>query len=125
MSSISEIRALTGAIRPSGNHGCQPAELLPGLWAANYKDVDTTEKLAAVAPVSLVVNAGTDVCQTKTGSYGDGISVLRVEDLNDDPEARKKVREAANPNLPHPHSGVQRGSSEGIRGRYRLAVPLQ
>ena len=98
MSSISEIRALTGAVRPGGNHGCQPAELLPGLWAANYKDVDTTEKLAAVAAVSLVVNAGTDVCQTQTGSYGDGITVLRVENLNDDPEVRKKVREAASPN---------------------------
>lgn len=101
MSSISEIRSLTGTIRPGGTHGCQPAELLPGLWVANYKDVDTKEKLEAktggpnaVAPVSLVVNAGTEVCQTRNGSYGDGIKVVRVEGLNDDPDARKKVREA-------------------------------
>ena len=93
MSSVSEIRVLTGAIRPGGNHGCQPVEVLPGLWTANFKDIDTKEKLAAVAPVSLVVNAATEQCHTNTGSYGDCITVLRIE-INDDPDVRKKVREA-------------------------------
>jgi len=37
------------------------------------------------------VNCATEKCDTKTGSYGEGVEVLRIEGLLDDPDARKKV----------------------------------
>ena len=88
MSDLQAIRELTGTVRGLANHGCKPVEVLPGLWSASFKDIDTPDKLAIAAPtVSTIINAGGAQCNA---SYGDKIEVLRI-DVNDDPEAKKKV----------------------------------
>ena len=51
MSTFSEVRDVTGWIRPGGKHGCAIAQVFPGIWTAHYHDVDTTEKLNRAAYV--------------------------------------------------------------------------
>ncbi|KAJ1617943.1 protein-tyrosine phosphatase-like protein [Pavlovales sp. CCMP2436] len=82
------VRELTTWVRPGHAHGCAPAEVVPGVWNAHFLDVDSLEKLRAVAPgVRLVVNCAPCQCVLTT-SYGDGITVLAI-DLEDDPDPRK------------------------------------
>eukprot|EP00931_Biecheleriopsis_adriatica_P076698 TRINITY_DN50389_c0_g1_i1.p1 TRINITY_DN50389_c0_g1~~TRINITY_DN50389_c0_g1_i1.p1 ORF type:complete len:303 (-),score=61.01 TRINITY_DN50389_c0_g1_i1:162-1070(-) len=92
MSTFAGVRAATGHVRPSHNHGCKPVEVIPGVWTAHFHDIESKDMLNSVSPkFNLVINSATDKCATKAGSYGDGIDVLVVEGLLDDPEARKKV----------------------------------
>jgi hypothetical protein len=94
MSSVTEIRKLTGTIRPGGNHGCSPVEVIPGLWTSTFADVNSKEKLAAVSPaIKVVVNAATEACNSSPGFYGDGVNVVRVENFFDSPDPVKKVTE--------------------------------
>jgi hypothetical protein len=92
MSTFAGVRAATGLVRPSHNHGCKPVEVVPGVWTAHFHDIETKETLDAISTnIRVVVNSATDKCPTKPGSYGDNIDVLVVEGLLDDPEARKRV----------------------------------
>jgi hypothetical protein len=92
MSTLAEIRALTGTVRPPGNHGNKPVEVIPGLWTATFADIETPEKLSAVAPsVTVVINAAAEACATGPGSYGDKVQVVRIENFLDDPNPRKAV----------------------------------
>lgn len=112
MSSFDAVREATGRQRPGHAHGCKPVEVVPGLWTAHFHDIETAEALAAAAPgvnIKTVVNSATEKCPTQTGSYGEGVEVLRIEGLLDDPETRKKVdalpegpeKEAARAALPN------------------------
>jgi hypothetical protein len=47
MSSFEGVRNITGWVRPGGKHGCQPAQVYPGIWTAHYHDIDTIKKLQA------------------------------------------------------------------------------
>ena len=92
MTSLAEFRAATGTVRPPATHGCPPAEVVPGLWTAHFHDIETSEALMAAAPpVRLVINCATDKCPTTSGSYGDGVRVVTLDGLLDDPDALKKV----------------------------------
>ena len=86
-------RSVTSYVRPPHSHGCPPVEVVPGVWTAHYHDIDTREKLKAAAPATtLVVNAAkVDKCPTGPGSYGDGVEVLCIDGLLDDPEPLKKL----------------------------------
>ena len=90
---VAAFRAVTTYVRPPHSHGCPPVEVVPGVWTAHYHDIDTREKLqAAVSAATLVVNAAkVDKCPTGPGSYGEGVEVLCIENLLDDPEPLKKV----------------------------------
>jgi hypothetical protein len=90
---VAAFRAVTSYVRPPHSHGCPPVEVVPGVWTAHYHDIDAREKLqAAAAPTTLVVNAATvDKCPVGAVSYGDGIDVLCIDGLLDDPEPLKKV----------------------------------
>ena len=85
-------RTYTGWKRPGRDHGCPPAEIVPGVWTAHYHDIDSKEKLAAAtkaAPIKLVPpfvslspslaagNATIDMCDVEAGTmylglYGEG-----------------------------------------------------
>ena len=86
-------RDVTSYVRPPHSHGCQSVEVVPGVWTAHYHDIDAREKLQAAAPpTTLVVNAATaDKCPVGAVSYGEGIEVLCVDGLLDDPDPLKKV----------------------------------
>jgi len=92
MSGFEEVRQATGKQRPSHNHGCKPVEVVPGVWTAHFHDIESRETLTSLSSeIKLVVNSATDKCKTQAGSYGDGIDVVVVEGLLDDPDARKKL----------------------------------
>jgi len=92
MSTFAGVRAATGLVRPGHNHGCKPVEVIPGVWTAHFHDTETRDTLKAISEnITVVVNAATDKCATKAGSYGDGVDVVVVEGLLDDPEALKKL----------------------------------
>ena len=87
-----EVRRVTGWIRPPGAHGCQPTEIIKGLWTAHYHDVDTYEKLISAtngSNIKCVINTAIRQCDSKPGAYGDAIDVFLV-DLEDDPDERKQ-----------------------------------
>jgi hypothetical protein len=44
-SGFARLRAATGTVRPPGDHGCKPVEIVPGLWTAHFHDIDSPEKL--------------------------------------------------------------------------------
>lgn len=91
-SGFQAFREVTGLVRPPAGHGCPCVEVVPNLWTAHFHDVDTKDKLTKEAPpVTVVVNAGTDKCDTKPGSYGEGIEVVCIDGLLDDPDQLKKV----------------------------------
>lgn len=103
------VREATGKQRPGQNHGCGPVEVVPGVWTAQFLDIETLDALkTASASIKTVVNAASDKCKTRAGSYGDGVEVIVVEGLLDDPDALKKVdamvegpeKEAAKSKLP-------------------------
>ena len=84
------VRVATGFVRPTGHHGCPPVEVIPGLFNAEYHHIDSAEKLVAISPnIKLVVNTATVQCPPV--QYRDGVTLLLVEGLNDDPDPRKKV----------------------------------
>merc|ERR1719507_1698080 len=92
MSSFEDVRQATGKQRPGHDHGCKPVEVVPGVWTAHFHDIESRETLTALSSeIKLVVNSATDKCKTQAGSYGDGINVLVVEGLLDDPDAVKKA----------------------------------
>ena len=94
MTTHESFRAVTGYVRPKGSHGCAPVEIVPGVWTAHFHDVDTAEKLSAVAPsVTCVVNAGTDKCPPV--DYGPNVKLVLIEGLLDDPDPLKKVEAMA------------------------------
>lgn len=86
-------REVTSYVRPPHGHGCPPVEVVPGVWTAHYHDIETLDKLKAAAPpTTLVVNAAkVDKCPTGPGSYGEGVDVLCIDGLLDDPDALKKA----------------------------------
>ena len=90
---VAAFRAVTSYVRPPHSHGCPPVEVVPGVWTAHYHDIDAREKLqAAAAATTLVVNAATvDKCPVGAVSYGEGVEVLCIDGLLDDPEPLKKV----------------------------------
>lgn len=91
LSTFESFREVTGYVRPRGNHGCRPAEIVPGVWTAHFHDIDSRDALLASCPgATHVVNCAIHVCPTGPGFYGAGIKVLNV-DLLDDPDARKAV----------------------------------
>jgi len=85
-----EVRQITGWVRPPGAHGCQPTEIIKGVWTAHYHDVDTQEKLLSIVGENMqcVVNTATCQCDSRQGRYGDSVDVVLV-DLEDDPDERK------------------------------------
>jgi hypothetical protein len=84
------VREATGFVRPGHKHGCTPIEIIPGIYNAEYHHIDSEEKLSAINPnIKLVVNTATVQCPPV--HYKDGVSLLLVEGLNDDPDPRKKV----------------------------------
>ena len=89
-------REVTSYVRPPHGHGCPPVEVMPGVWTAHYHDIETLDKLKAAAPpTTLVVNAAkVDKCPTGPGSYGEGVDVLCIDGLLDDPDALKKAHAA-------------------------------
>ena len=92
MSNLSEIRQLTGTIRPGGSHGCTPVEVIPGLWTSTFADANSKEKLASISPkITVVVNSATEACHSSPGYYGEGVDVFRVENFIDSPDPEKKV----------------------------------
>ena len=80
-SSFESIRAVTGWVRPTAGHGCKPCEVAPGIWTAHYHDVDTPEKLSAVAggKIQLIVNSAVCQCDSRPGHYGPGVEVVLVD----------------------------------------------
>ena len=87
-----EVRGVTGWMRPPGAHGCQPTEIIKGLWTAHYHDIDTYEKLISAtneSDIKCVINTAIRQCDSKPGAYGDSIEVFLV-DLEDDPDERKQ-----------------------------------
>jgi Dual specificity phosphatase, catalytic domain len=91
-STLAAVRQATGLVRPLHNHGCPPVEVVPGLWTAHFHDVESLSALQAISPsLTTIINTATDKCPTREGSYGPGITVVVVEGLLDDPDARKKV----------------------------------
>lgn len=89
--SFEAAREVTGWVRPSHDHGCQPVEIVPGLWTAHYHDIDSIEKLRAAtggAPITLVVNSALCLCEARDGFYGPGVKVMEIQ-LEDDPDPRK------------------------------------
>ena len=92
MSNLTEIRQLTGTVRPGGSHGCTPVEVIPGLWASKFSDANSKEKLASISPnITVVVNAAVEACNSYPGYYGDGVDVVRVENFVDSPDPEKMV----------------------------------
>jgi len=91
MTSFSAFRECTGWKRPGRDHGCQPVEIVPGVWTAHYHDIDSIEKLKAAtggAPIQLVVNSALCQCDARDGFYGPGVKVMEIV-LEDDPDPRK------------------------------------
>jgi hypothetical protein len=77
-----------------GSHGCPPVEVFPKIFTAHYHDVDSREKLMAVlgpncGPV-LVVNSAVCQCEARPGFFGEGVDVMLIEGLEDDPDERKQ-----------------------------------
>ena len=71
--------------RPGANHGNKACEVIPGVWTAAFKDIDTLAKLQANAPaVTCVINAAPDTCPTRAGSYGDAVRVVTVDGFVDE-----------------------------------------
>jgi hypothetical protein len=90
-STFDAVRAVTGYVRPRGNHGCQPAQIVPGLWTAHFGDIaDRTSLLASCPGATHVVNCAIHHCPTGPGFYGPGITVQNI-DILDDPDPRKAV----------------------------------
>jgi len=88
-STFEMVRKATGLKRPPGNHGCNPVEIVPGVWTAHFHDIKDLQALQAVSPtIKTVVNSAIAQCPTKPGSYGKDIEVILI-DLLDDPGARK------------------------------------
>jgi len=90
---------VTGWVRPGHHHGCAPVEVIPGLWTANYADIDSVDKLKKAtdnAPIALVVNSALCQCASRTGFYGPDVIVLEV-DIEDDPEERKNFDQGKEP----------------------------
>eukprot|EP00927_Polykrikos_kofoidii_P001707 TRINITY_DN10666_c0_g1_i1.p1 TRINITY_DN10666_c0_g1~~TRINITY_DN10666_c0_g1_i1.p1 ORF type:complete len:216 (-),score=45.34 TRINITY_DN10666_c0_g1_i1:218-865(-) len=89
---LATVREATGTQRPLATHGCKPVEVVPNVWTAHFHDMENVEQLKAIsADITTVVNCATDKCPTKTGDYGDGVTVMRIEGLLDDPDILKKV----------------------------------
>ena len=92
MTSFEAFREQTGWKRPGRDHGCRPVEIIPGVWTAHYHDIEDEAQLRKAAPsVTVVVNAGTDKCPSKPGTYGDKVEVMLIDGLLDDPDPLKKV----------------------------------
>lgn len=89
-STFEAVRGVTGWKRHGGGHGCEPVEVVPGLWTAHYHDIDSKEKLDSLkAPIRIVVNSALCSCGARTGFFGPDVTVFEVE-LEDDPDERKK-----------------------------------
>jgi len=87
---LATFRAATGTVRPPGDHGCAPVEVVPGLWTAHFHDIDSPLKLrSAAAGVTCVVNTAGAQCHPV--DYGQEVRLVVVEGLRDDPDALKKV----------------------------------
>merc|ERR1719399_971139 len=53
-----KVRAITGAARPHGTHGCPLAEITPGLFTCHFKDISTPESIPNLGKnIGLVVNS--------------------------------------------------------------------
>jgi len=131
MSTFKGVRAATGPVRSAHNHGCKPVEVVPGVWTAHFHDVETDAALKTIVPnCKLVVNSATDKCKTGPGSYGEGVDVLVVDGLLDDPEARKKAdsmpegpeKEAAKAALPQFEPGECAGNAKQDFERVNKAI---
>jgi hypothetical protein len=87
ISTFEAVREATGWVRPGGDHGCVPAEIAPGVFNAHYHDIDSADKLRAVAPrARLVINTAPAQCPRV--DYGLAVAVLDIP-LEDDPDERK------------------------------------
>lgn len=92
MTTFEAFREYTGWVRPGKEHGCNPVQILPGVWTAHYHDIDSIEKLKTAtdnAPIRLVVNSALCQCEAREGFWGPDIKVMGVV-LEDDPDPRKK-----------------------------------
>jgi hypothetical protein len=88
ISTFEAVREATGWVRPGGDHGCAPAEIAPGVFNSHYHDIDSVEKLRAVAPrARLVINTAPAQCPLL--DYGPAVTVLDIP-LEDDPDERKR-----------------------------------
>ena len=86
MSTLEDIRRITGPTRPAPGTGGGLTKVSRGLFIAPFEDISSRDAFES-RPVSvgLVVNAGAagGQCDTDTGFYGDEVEVHRIEIADD------------------------------------------